>query len=348
MRPIVNIQCNIVVHLLLASFLLLAEGTRVELEKQQHLFNNPQGTSAGWTKYGTGPVFSGDPESTFFDVSMLNNSGVIKMWFSWRTPGTIGYSQSTDGIKWNPPTTALSPAGGWEGALNRPGVLFLSNTYHMWYTGQSNGHSYIGYARSPNGQQWTRVSTSPVLSPTLPWEKVAVMCPWVIYDTTQQIFKMWYSGGDQYEPDAIGYATSKDGVTWEKDQRNPIFTPIPANSWEQDRVTAASILPTTDGNYVIFYIGFHNVSYAQIGIARSKDGITGWQRHPQNPIISPGPLQWDSDATYKPGPLFLTEFGSWFLWYNGRHSSVEEIGLATHKDYDLGFPPMDSKNILKL
>ena len=36
---------------------------------------------------------------------------------------------------------------------------------------------------------------------------------------------MWYSGGDQYEPNAIGYATSRDGLKWSKHENNPIFKP---------------------------------------------------------------------------------------------------------------------------
>ena len=37
---------------------------------------------------------------------------------------------------------------------------------------------------------------------------------------------MWYSGGEQYEPDAIGYATSKDGIDWTK-CRDPSSRQIP-------------------------------------------------------------------------------------------------------------------------
>jgi len=92
----------------------------------------------------------------------------------------------------------------------------------------------------------------------------------------------------------------------------------------------------------MFYIGFYNISFAQIGIARSKDGISNWVRHPQNPIISPGPEHWDDEATYKPSPLWIPEIGAWYLWFNGRSGSVEEIGLATHKGYDLGWPNQPS------
>ena len=53
----------------------------------------------------------------------------------------------------------------------------------------------------------------------------------------------------------------------------------------------------------------------------------------------PTPGAWDADACYKPFALFDSEGGRWMLWYNGRKGNVEQIGLATHPGYDLGFPP---------
>ncbi len=37
----------------------------------------------------------------------------------------------------------------------------------------------------------------------------------------------------------------------------------------------------------MFYIAFSDKDHAQIGLARSKDGITAWKRHPANPIVRP-------------------------------------------------------------
>jgi len=82
------------------------------------------------------------------------------------------------------------------------------------------------------------MSDKPVLAAEMPWEKVAVMCPHVIYDDKAKLYRMWYSGGEQYEPNAIGYATSEDGLKWAKHERNPIFKPDPGLAWEKDRVTA--------------------------------------------------------------------------------------------------------------
>jgi len=86
---------------------------------------------------------------------------------------------------------------------------------------------------------------------------------------------------------------------------------------------------------VMFYIGFSDIDHARIGIARSKNGVTGWERHPANPIIAPTPGSWDHDACYKPCAIF--DGTQWMLWYNGRHGSVEQIGLAVHRGANLGF-----------
>ena len=83
------------------------------------------------------------------------------------------------------------------------------------------------------------------------------------------------------------------------------------------------------------YIGFRDRDHAQIGLARSRDGITGWERHPANPILRPGAGKWDADAVYKP---FAVRDGTrWLLWYNGRRGGVEQIGVAIHDGEDLGF-----------
>ena len=87
--------------------------------------------------------------------------------------------------------------------------------------------------------------------------------------------------------------------------------------------------------HVMFYIGFRDEEHAQIGIARSRDGITNWQRHPANPIVRPGENKWDHDACYKPYAIF--DGTKWLLWYNGRHGGLEQIGGVIHEGEDFGF-----------
>jgi hypothetical protein len=144
------------------------------------------------------------------------------MWFSWRPKESIALVESPDGVTWSKPLAVLGPnqRTRWENGVNRPVVLKNGHLYQMWYTGQAKGKSWIGYATSPDGKTWKRRSDQPVLSPEKPWEKVAVMCPHVLYDDKEKLYRLWYSGGEQYEPNAIGYATSSDGVKWTKHDRN--------------------------------------------------------------------------------------------------------------------------------
>ncbi|MFH1718620.1 MAG: hypothetical protein ABIF19_14795, partial [Planctomycetota bacterium] len=197
-------------------------------------------------------------------------------------------------------------------------------------------HSWIGYATSPDGVHWTRCSAEPVLSPEESWEKVAVMCPHVLWDGDSQLYRMWYSAGEQYEPNAIGYATSPDGLHWTKYKDNPVFAADPTNEWEQHKVTACQVIPAGDW-HLMFYIGFRDEHHAQIGLTRSRDGITGWERHSANPIIFPTGGSWDEDACYKPFAIYEQPANRWLLWYNGRKGSSEQVGLAIHNGRDLSF-----------
>lgn len=292
-------------------------------------------TSAGWVKAEANPVLGGRL-GTCFDVSVLKEADTYRMWFSWRPRQSIALVESSDGIHWSEPIVALAPneGSGWEDSINRPAVIRRDDGYHLWYTGQSRDRSWIGYATSADGRMWQRRSNNPVLAADAPWEKPAVMCPHVVYDDSIKLFRMWYSAGEQFEPNAIGYAASADGLRWVKHIDNPIFQPEPKNKWERERVTACQVVQHGEWHFM-FYIGFRDQDHAQIGVARSRDGITGWQRHPANPVIRPGRAKWDRDAVYK--PYAILEHQRWMLWYNGRRGRDEQIGLAIHAGEDLGF-----------
>lgn len=322
-----------------------------------------------WVKHSGGPVLGGDDLGTCFDVSVLSSnrgrhpqstgaaltSDVnvnlhsprahnFTMYFSWRPTHSIGMIHSRDGVSWDVSSAEIvlvgkhhAAGGEWETDVNRPFVLFHENIYHMWYTGQVLHHtSQIGYARSTDGVKWHRLDL-PVFSPVEPWEKQSIMCSHVIYDEKRSTYRMWYSAGDQHEPLAIGHAISCDGISWNRTSATPIFTAEKRNLWEQERVSCPTVVYNGEFFYM-FYIGFRDADHAAIGIARSIDGISAWERHPDNPILEPSVGQWDADAVYKPFPIF--NGGKWMLWYNGRSGGVEQIGLATLQGHNLGFPEL--------
>ena len=292
-------------------------------------------SDSGWAKYTGNPVLGGQ-YGTCFDICVLHEANKYRMWVSWRPKKSIALTESPDGIHWSAPEIVLGPRPetGWEDDINRPIVVGREDGYHMWYTGQANGRSSIGYASGPDGRTWIRQSVRPVLEASVPWEGVAVMCPHVMWDSASRLWKMWYSAGEQYEPNAIGYSTSKDGLHWDKYAANPTLTPDPHYEWEKERVTAAQVI-YWKGWYYAFYIGFRDIDHAQIGLARSNDGITGWVRHAGNPIVRPTPSGWDADACYKPFAVYSDN--RWMLWYNGRNVHLEQIGLVIRSGRSLGF-----------
>ncbi len=299
------------------------------------------GTRGGWVKHPANPLLGG-AYGTCFDIAMLKETGGISMYFSWRDRKSVALSRSTDGVHWDEPELCVVPratAEGWEDEINRPSVVRRGAIYHMWYTGQfkagqADGTSHIFHAVSEDGVRFTRTDEEPVLCADAPWEKRAVMCPCVLWDGEAGRYRMWYSGGEQYEPTAVGYAESADGLTWRKSPLNPIFQADPASEWEQHKAAGCQVL-WHEGWYWMFYIGYHNEYFAQVGMARSRDGVTGWERSPLNPIVAPDEGAWDGEACYKPFALPMDD--GWMLWYNGRKGTKEQIGAATHAGTSLVF-----------
>ena len=322
-------------------------------------------TAGGWTLYDNNPVL-GPGLGVIFDVSVLvtHNSSTgrphYSMYNSWRSDNTshavdaIGLAQSDDGLTWSGQQMVLPPlpsSDSWEHVVNRASVIVngSSGYMEMWYTGQSSNESFIGTARSSDGISWKRVQAKPVLSPwPNTWEKAAVMCPNVIYNSSlPHPYRLYYSGGEQYEPDAIGLATSDNGLLWFRHPSNPVLKPNATAPWESYKVTGAHVFyDHHTAYYYAFYIGFADVNTASINLARSADGVTKWQRHPANPIISRSNGTWTCDAVYKPYVVWQPHHDRWLLYFNGRCGSVEQIGIAIKKGRDFGFDDQQTEQVV--
>ena len=296
-------------------------------------------TNGGWKKFEGNPILGDEKTGTCFDIFMLPDNDGLRMYFSWRPKKSLAVAVSQDGVNFGPVRIILEPRqeSAWEDDLNRNCILKANGMYHMWYTGQARGHSYIGYATSHDGYHFQRQNGGmPVLVSESYWENRSVMNPHVLWDPAAEEFRMWYSGGETYEPNAIGYATSKDGINWVKHLANPIFIHEPKNVYEQERIGACQVMPVDDG-YVMFYIGYEDIDTARICVAKSPDGITRWKRSAYNPIITPEEGKWDANACYKPFVVYDRGAEKWWLYYNGRREHAEYIGLATLEGTDLGF-----------
>ncbi len=279
----------------------------------------------GWKKYGNAPVF-GQGENTMFDPYCFIENDSINMLVSDRKNGSLILVKSIDGIHWeNPQTLLTGNADSWESIVNRGGLIHHNDKYFLYYTGQDCANKYlgrIGLAVSDDGKSFTKVSQKPILKPELSFEGETVMNPCVIFDDDANIFKMWYSAGETYEPNVICYAESADGINWTKRKR-PVLEEGDA-TWEQNRLGGCQVIKDASG-YTMYYIGYQNIDLARICYATSKDGIT-WTRPQNNLLLSPSRDSWDSEAVYK--PTVITWKGKQLLFYNGRNNCGEYVGLA--------------------
>lgn len=279
-------------------------------------------------KFKENPVFGNEKTGTAFDAYVSRDNGKYRMDFSYRNKKSCAVTFSDDGINWGEIKITLGPnlKSGWEDRISRNCVLFVNGIYKMWYTGQARGYSYIGYAESTDGTGFVRKLDEPVLIPEFPWERESVMNPCVIYENG--LYRMWYAAGETYEPNVIAYAESRDGISWTKRKANPIFVCDGSSLCERTRVGGCQVVKTEDMGYLMFYIGYEDIDTARTCVARSGDGIVGWERSKHNPLIEPEENMWDGDACYKPTVLWNEEKDCWMLWYNGRLKNLELIGLA--------------------
>ncbi len=126
---------------------------------------------------------------------------------------------------------------------------------------------------------------------------------------------MWYTGydGDRGGLKMPGLATSKDGITWQRSPKNPLYR----EHWVEDVCVVEH-----DGRYYMFAEGFLD----RINLLTSADGLT-WTRQGILDIrladgspIPPGPFG---------TPTVWVEQGTWYLFYERRDAG---IWLATSTD----------------
>ncbi|MBC8422446.1 MAG: right-handed parallel beta-helix repeat-containing protein, partial [Chloroflexi bacterium] len=191
-----------------------------------------------WTRHPD-PVLEGGPEGTWdedgvSDPYVIKAGGTYTIWYeSWTDTRRIGCATSTDGINWTKcaanPVFEPGDPGDWdETAVHDPVVVLRDGTYHMWYRGTDPDWTWhVGYVTSPDGINWTRFLTGPVLSATDgEWDEGSVGLGDVFFDGAT--YHMWYGANSQ-----IGYAWSSDGISWTKSVSNPVLTPGTPGHWGQ-------------------------------------------------------------------------------------------------------------------
>jgi predicted GH43/DUF377 family glycosyl hydrolase len=143
------------------------------------------------------------------------------------------------------------------------------------------------------------------------------------------LYRLWYEAVPGPNQASVGYATSTDGVSWQK--QGIVITP--SAGWEggpNGEVSPQSIL-VENGVYRLWYHSYDGAK-RRIGYAESSDGIS-WTKY-ADPVLSVGPPgAWDDQAVVEPRVLAVD--GGYRMYYGAHHSTGRDayrLGLATSPD----------------
>jgi uncharacterized repeat protein (TIGR01451 family) len=294
-----------------------------------------EGQICNLTKHTGNPILSVGAGGSWDDddawgPAVLKEEGSYKMWYTGddgSNPSRIGLATSTNGITWTKSLSnpVLSPSQTWEtNGVSGASVISDSGLYKMWYTGfDSSWVARIGYATSPDGINWTKYGSNPVLSvgASGSWEDEDVSEPTVIKEGST--YHMWYTGydGATYR---IGHATSGDGINWTRDPANPVLDIGPPGGWDWLDVYGPSVVAYNDV-YLLWYSGETLPLAWQTGYALSSNGSDWTRKGMLIPEGAPGTFDADS-ADYASVIVDGTGFK---VWYSGYDGSTYTIGYAT-------------------
>lgn len=220
-------------------------------------------------------------------------------------------------------------------------VVRVGNRVLGYTTGWSRRHSVsvetaVGLVQShDDGRTFERLGPGPILSASL-HEPFLVGDAFVMQ--AQGSLHMWYMYGTHWrrfdpdkEPDRIykiGHATSKDGISWIKDEARQIV----GNKIGPDESQALPTVTRLDDGYHLFFCYRHSTDFRsnpargyRIGHARSTD-LLEWVRDDNHPALAGSPGEWDSDMQCYPH-VFQVD-GQVFLLYNGNAFGRYGFGAA--------------------
>lgn len=176
---------------------------------------------------------------------------------------------------------------------------------------------------------WVDFAGNPILSKfNNGYDSKGISHPVILYENGS--YKMWYNGMSEEGGSFTFYATSADGINWERRSNTPVFLPSDGNGWDNKAVYTRSIIKE-NGTYKLFYAGYSSTTNRwQIGMASSPDGIN-WTRYQNNPIIASSFNPWEYNLGL--GDIVKAN-NQYYLYYTGRaiYTNEDKIGLATSTD----------------
>lgn len=217
-----------------------------------------------------------------------------------------------------------------------PSIVKDGGKYFLFYAGGPSGprnggelvRYQLGLALSDDGEKWTKTG-----QPLLPLGERDDFhaTPALLRNPTGELLKIdgvWHMVFCGNRADHIEHATSRDGLTWEKDPRNPIF-----------KSAYSPNLVQVDGELRMYYIAKPRPVDGkavpwEVHLATGRD-FHSLKAHPSNPVLTVS-QPWEKGALFY--PYVLREGETWLMFYAAYWTQHPEgqgataIGLARSVD----------------
>ncbi len=273
-----------------------------------------------WFKYVGNPVLDVGPAGSWdaggVEIKRVIMGDTLRMWYTgYGQKLAIGTAISTDGgISWKKqPRPVLLPTPlTWDSAyIDQAYVIDSGSTYKMWYGGYDGTTVRIGYAVSRDrGITWSKRSDPLLGKGEAKWNSGGVTAPSVFYDAARG-FKMWYQGLPGL---VFGFAEGVNETTWVPLSK-PVFS-------DHDIIYYPRVI-FTGQLYEMWYT--FQLTPKWFKYATSVDGIQ-WTIHPDNPVMRPGPDEWDRNGISMGDVHF--DGSLYHLWYGGLGGAKWRGGYA--------------------
>lgn len=229
-------------------------------------------------------------------------------------------------------------SGKWDENIESGAAVLVNGSWKLYFSGyRDEGDPFrgfpasLGLATSSDGQNFERVSSDPIISPTRGWyDNDAVYSPTVLYDGGT--YYMIYVGHAYTNTSKIGAggafligARSNDGRTWYKED-TPIARPGQFGGWRSDGLAEPYLVKKGPGEYLLFFTGLSGERRA-LGVGTAANPL-GPYTFGSNPIVKPGP-RGAPDEHQVLAPAAVIEGGELRLWYlAANRKELLSIGYA--------------------
>ncbi len=210
-----------------------------------------------------------------------------------------------------------------------PDVVRFAGHYWMYYSmgPDSKGRWAVGIAKSDDLTNWEKAGE---LLPSEPYEsKGLVAGAAIVLDGKVHLFYSTYGNGKN---DAICHAWSDDGLNFQRNAGNPIFSPT--GDWNNGRAIDSDAIEH-DGKLLLICATrdpSHKVQML-VGAEAPRDsdfGRDAWTQFPGGPVLKPE-LPWEKTCTE--GPSICRHNGRMYMFYAGAFNNApQQIGVATSRD----------------